>query len=84
MDGSVACWGTGADGRLGNGMTSDAVMGVPVSGLSDAQWIAAGFDHTCAARRAMGGAVCWGNGAQGQLGSATATSSTPLAVTGLP
>ena len=74
-DGSVRCWGFGADGRLGYGNTSDigddetpASAGpVPIGGPAIA--ISAGGSHTCAVL--AGGAVrCWGFGLDGRLGYA--------------
>ena len=65
--GSVACWGSGFLGRLGNGDLSDSIRATFVSGLADAVGISAHLDHTCALR-ANGRVVCWGYGGWGQLG----------------
>jgi len=70
---AVACWGNGADGRLGYGGTQSvgdnetpATAGtVPVGGA--VSQIAPGANHTCA-RLNTGGVRCWGAGAHGQLG----------------
>jgi hypothetical protein len=43
---------------------------MPVEGIDDALQIAAGGFHTCA-RRASGGAWCWGSGEYGTMGNGT-------------
>jgi alpha-tubulin suppressor-like RCC1 family protein len=71
--GSVRCWGTGADGRLGYGNdefvglfdTPFAAGDVEVGGL--VEQIVAGQSHTCALLTS-GGVRCWGLGADGRLG----------------
>lgn len=83
--GRVYCWGANDKGQLGNGTATEAPNPSPVlvSGLTDAKWIWAGFEHACAVR-VTGGIVCWGFAGQGQLGSgsvdASASSATPVAV----
>jgi alpha-tubulin suppressor-like RCC1 family protein len=37
-------------------------------GVTDARWVATGDEFTCAALKS-GGAKCWGNDEQGQLGN---------------
>ena len=72
------CWGRNDRGQLGDGGNIDhtapqQVMGLTVSGLtigaltSGATQISAGDRHTCAV--VGGGALCWGEGADGQLGN---------------
>jgi alpha-tubulin suppressor-like RCC1 family protein len=80
---SVKCWGNGADGRLGNGTTSDigdssGEMGNALNAISlgtgrTANSISAGEAHTCAL---LDNATvkCWGNGASGRLGYGATTS----------
>ena len=61
-DRTVRCWGRGAEGQLGNGMTRDLGYGdaAPVAGLTNVAQLAAGYRHTCALR--MDGTVwCWGS-----------------------
>ncbi|CAM9769861.1 unnamed protein product [Chrysoparadoxa australica] len=72
-DGTVRCWGRGAEGQLGNGAVADIGDDeLPLSGVVDlggtrAVDVSAGFNHTCAV--VQGGAVyCWGSGQYGQLG----------------
>ncbi|WP_230467254.1 RCC1 domain-containing protein [Lujinxingia vulgaris] len=57
------CWGSDSFGQVGHNI-SPTVM--TVVGLSDAEMVSAGKDHTCAV--AAGAAYCWGNNAYGQLG----------------
>lgn len=88
VGGSVRCWGSGANGRLGYGNTRNvgdspessisAVGDVPIGGKATA--ISAGGAHTCALL--TGGSVrCWGLGGDGQLGhgSRTAIGHSPVA-----
>ncbi|MFO0714774.1 MAG: hypothetical protein U0353_33350 [Sandaracinus sp.] len=84
--GAVVCWGRGSDGGLGNGVTSDAMAPVPVTGVADATQIAVGgdpsHDHACA-RRATGAIVCWGTAIGGLGDGATSSRATPVTVSGL-
>lgn len=65
--GLVSCWGNNVHGQLGDGGTSNHYEPVRVQGISDAIWIAAGYQHTCAVHR-DGGVSCWGENADGQVG----------------
>lgn len=78
VDGSVHCWGYGANGRLGTGFADDRLDGAvdPSSGTDEASTvplgaaataISAGGGHTCALM-ATGDVRCWGLGTSGQLG----------------
>lgn len=61
------CWGSNADGRLGNGSPSGhGSTFVPIGQLEDWQSVDVGI-HTCGIR-AGGQLFCWGANADGQLG----------------
>ncbi len=73
QDGSVQCWGFGANGQLGYGDTQSigdderpADVGVNTLSVA-ARDIAADGNHTCIITEA-GGVKCWGHGGQGRLG----------------
>jgi alpha-tubulin suppressor-like RCC1 family protein len=76
-DGTVRCWGNGANGRLGYGNTNNVGDGVGQSVAAagpvnlgagrTATAITAGAGHTCALLD-DGNIRCWGVGANGRLG----------------
>ncbi len=75
--GGVKCWGYGANGRLGNGATSNQSTPVDVvaagqgqggTALSGITQITTGRNHACALTTS-GGVACWGTGDDGQLGN---------------
>ena len=83
-DGTASCWGRNESGQLGSG-TNSTLSNVPVavSGLTDAEAISAGVDHTCALR-ATGTVACWGLNSDGQLGDGTQVdSNVPVTVSGI-
>lgn len=81
-DGAAYCWGTGANGRLGNNSTANSTTPVLVSGGHKFVQIDAGTTHTCAIRT-DGAAYCWGLNSNNQLGDGTATQRLiPTAVSG--
>jgi len=84
-DGTVKCWGSNDQGRLGNNSTTDSSTPVAVSSLSGVTAISSGGDHTCALLSDGDGTVkCWGYNLQGQLGNNSTTDSwTPVAVSSL-
>ncbi len=77
-DGTLACWGLGTTGQLGNGLAASSSAPVTVSGISKARHVAPGGTHTCAA---LSGdtARCWGDNSTGALGiNSTAQQNTPV------
>ncbi|MCC6521228.1 MAG: hypothetical protein IT373_01075 [Polyangiaceae bacterium] len=82
--GSVACWGNGKDGRLGDGRLDGEATPEPVrvdASLPASTALAAGGAHTCAL--AEDGTVwCWGKNDHRQLGVVGAVVG-PLRVTAL-
>lgn len=70
--GTVKCWGTSGDGRLGNGTNSGSNTPVDVVGLSNASSLAIGGRHSCA-RTTAGTVTCWGRDFYGQLGDGLTT-----------
>ncbi|MBN1204919.1 MAG: RTX toxin [Myxococcaceae bacterium] len=71
-NGSVKCWGNGANGRLGYGntttLTEPPAATVNLGGAS-AYYLTTGGAHTCALL-STGQARCWGLGNDGRLGYA--------------
>ncbi|MDQ6945231.1 MAG: FG-GAP-like repeat-containing protein [Actinomycetota bacterium] len=79
----VVAWGINLTGQLGDGTTTRHYTPAAVSGLSDANQLAAGLQHSVA-RRAGGTLVAWGDNSSGQLGDTTTTQrNAPVPVSGV-
>jgi alpha-tubulin suppressor-like RCC1 family protein len=83
--GAAYCWGNTLFGELGNNITGDTTVPLPVytggalAGKKLIQ-ISAGSEETCALD-SSGAAYCWGRNTSGQLGDgSTSDSSLPVAV----
>jgi len=73
--GAVFCWGSNADGQLGNGTNTKSLTPVPVTGLSSGVvGVTTGQDFTCALTQA-GNVMCWGSNTTGDLGNGTTNDS---------
>lgn len=61
--GQVKCWGSGANGQLGNGAQTSSSTPVAVAGITQASFVAAGNGFTCAIVRDGDDddVRCWGN-----------------------
>ena len=68
-DGAVRCWGSNGRGELGDGTKTNSLVPVQVSGITDAQAVGVGYEHSCAIRGAS--VSCWGANDHGQLGDGT-------------
>ncbi|WP_460396992.1 RCC1 domain-containing protein [Actinophytocola sediminis] len=78
-DGTVWAWGSGGQGRLGNGQTRDAAVPVQVTGLTDVIAIANSWGNGYALRQ-NGTVMAWGYNGAGQLGDGTDVEQTTVPV----
>jgi alpha-tubulin suppressor-like RCC1 family protein len=69
-DGTARCWGSNAEGQLGDGSTTASAVPVVVAGVSDVAHVAVGETHACALL-VDGRVLCWGDNAHGALGDGT-------------
>ncbi|MFZ9594486.1 MAG: RCC1 domain-containing protein [Bdellovibrionia bacterium] len=76
--GVLKCWGSDANGQLGNGSTSGNQFS-PVATNSGANYVGiwSGRNHTCAIT-SRGVLECWGSDASGQLGNGSTLTSDVL------
>jgi MYXO-CTERM domain-containing protein len=81
-DHSLACWGDGSQGQLGNGSRAPALTPQQLGRASDWSGLALGYAHTCGLT-ASGVVWCWGDATWGQLtGAPGAATGTPVASCG--
>jgi alpha-tubulin suppressor-like RCC1 family protein len=73
----VRCWGSNADGQLGDGSTTDRASPPTEDVLTGVASIATGDGYTCALTT-TGGVRCWGFGVAGQLGNGNGGDGTKL------
>ena len=81
-DGTAYCWGSNANGQLGDNSTTQRQTPVPVATGFRFEVLDAGANHTCGLT-GDGAAYCWGSNDWGQLGDGTTQDrSAPVAVSG--
>jgi alpha-tubulin suppressor-like RCC1 family protein len=84
-DGAVRCWGSNANGQLGDGTGFDhsSATVIALGGVGTAKQIAAGFQHTCAVMT-DGSLRCWGSNVNAAIGDGGTTDRlAPVAITDL-
>ena len=80
LSGKAYCWGSGANGELGNSTTSQSTLSPSAVTTNDKfKSISSGMYHTCAIRY-DGKAFCWGLKTSGQLGDASSTGNSTVPV----
>ncbi len=81
---AVNCWGYNSSGQLGDDSTTDRpTLVIPVGLSSNGLAVSSAHAHTCAVTTS-GSAKCWGENANGQLGTGYTTDRTvPAQVSGL-
>lgn len=87
-DGSVFCWGTTENGRIGAGQTSGySARPVQISfGGKKVESISGHATHACAVISGSQGLYCWGKNNRGQIGNGSTTDSyapSPASVSGI-
>lgn len=78
--GRVWCWGTGLQGKLGDGKRQDSRTPVQVANLTGVVRLSVGENHACALT-SRGTPYCWGSNRYGQLGTGDRTGIGARAVT---
>ena len=74
------CWGYAASGRTGNGVTAgNLTVPTTIDGSTSYSKIAADGGTTCGITTA-GALYCWGNGANGRLGTGVSNLTIPTLI----
>ena len=82
--GALACWGSGASGRLGVGTTTTQASPKAVVGGTGYEEVVTGDAFSCGRLAADGTMRCWGNNPQGQLADGSLLDrSEPVEVSGV-
>jgi alpha-tubulin suppressor-like RCC1 family protein len=73
-NGKLYCWGTEANGQIGDGGTTDYAIATPRRIGTGEDWatVTAGLAHTCGIRTS-GKLYCWGNDGNGEVGNGDGT-----------
>ncbi len=88
-DGTIWCWGTNSQGKLGTGNTTDQPHPVQTALTTEAMDFAVGAKHVCAID-VHGDVWCWGENDYGQVGDNKVNSDhngnvlAPVQISGLP
>ena len=68
-DSTLRCWGKNDSGQFGNGTLTNSLTPVVVDASVPYAAVSVGTTHTCGIRSSNNYIYCWGNNAQGQLGT---------------
>ena len=77
IENATRCWGNGAEGQLGIGVTPADTTPVILAGAPPLVSLVAGTAHTCGLD-SDGNAYCWGSNRNGQLGTVDQVDACPL------
>ncbi|HET9466234.1 MAG TPA: hypothetical protein VFO71_11930 [Gemmatimonadales bacterium] len=77
IENATRCWGNGAEGQLGIGVTPADTTPVFLAGAPPLVSLVAGTAHTCGLD-SEGNAYCWGSNRNGQLGTVDQADACPL------
>jgi alpha-tubulin suppressor-like RCC1 family protein len=81
--GIVECWGSNADGQLGDASTSNSDRPMQVHGAPESAQVAVGNEFACALLSSAR-VECWGKNSYGDLGDGSTTpTETPVEVSGI-
>jgi alpha-tubulin suppressor-like RCC1 family protein len=72
-DSRVLCWGSNANGKLGDGFTTQRLVPTLINDSSSYSLVSAGYDHSCGIRANDSLVLCWGYNQYGRLGDGSTT-----------